>query len=79
MRQVNVHEAKTELSRLLEAVENGERIIIARAGHPVAVLIAYEAQACRRRLGQFRGQCRILDDFDELPEEILREFEGDSE
>ena len=76
MRQVNVHEAKTELSKLLEAVENGERIVIARAGHPVAVLSAYRADACRRQLGQFRGQCRIPDDFDELPEEVLRSFEG---
>ncbi len=79
MRQVNVHEAKTELSKLLEAVERGESIVIARAGHPVAVLSAYKAEACRRQLGQFRGQCRIPADFDELPDDLVRAFEGDPE
>ena len=51
MRQVNIHEAKTELSRLLEAVESGERIVIARAGQPVAVLIPWKAAVRRRKLG----------------------------
>jgi prevent-host-death family protein len=77
MRQVNVHEAKTQLSKLLEAVENGEQVVIARAGRPVAVLSAYKAETRRRHLGQFRGQCRMLADFDELPEEVLQAFEGD--
>lgn len=74
MRQVNVHEAKTELSKLLELVEAGERVVIARAGRPVAVLSAYQPTA--RRLGQFRGQGTIADDFDALPDEVLRAFEG---
>src|ERR671931_176597 len=56
MRQVNVHEAKTQLSRLLEEVEAGERIVIARAGEPVAVLCPYRAVVRRRRLGLFPGQ-----------------------
>ena len=43
MRQVNVHEAKTDLSRLLEEVDAGERVVIARAGKPVAVLVPYRA------------------------------------
>jgi prevent-host-death family protein len=64
MRQVNVHEAKTELSRLLEAVEAGERVIIARAGQPVAVLVPWKAAVKRRKLGQFAGQATIHDDFD---------------
>ena len=63
---VNVHEAKTHLSRLLERVERGERIVIARAGRPVAVLQAIEAP--RQRLP---GHDRVVihDDFDDpLPE-----------
>ncbi len=44
MKQVNVHEAKTQLSRLLQAVEDGEEIVIARAGKPVATLSRYETQ-----------------------------------
>lgn len=74
MRQVNVHEAKTELSRLLEAVEGGERVIIARAGQPVAVLVPWRAAVKRRKLGQFAGQAKIHDDFDELPDDIAEAF-----
>jgi prevent-host-death family protein len=74
MRSVNVHEAKTQLSRLLEEVEAGERVIIARAGEPVAVLSPYKAAVRRRRLGLFAGQVEIHDDFDELPDDIAAAF-----
>jgi len=70
MRSVNVHEAKTQLSKLLEEVEAGERVIIARAGEPVAVLSPYKAAVRRRRLGLFAGQVTIREDFDELPADI---------
>jgi prevent-host-death family protein len=78
MRTVNVHEAKTELSRLLEAVEAGERIVIARAGHPVAILSSYRSATRRRKLGLFPDQAKIHDDFDELPADIQAAFSGDS-
>ena len=71
VKQVNVHEAKTQLSRLLEEVEAGERIVIARAGEPVAVLSPYQAAVRRRRLGQFAGEAIIHADFDELPADML--------
>jgi prevent-host-death family protein len=74
MRQVNVHEAKTGLSRLLEEVEAGERVVIARAGKPVAVLVPFKAAVKRRKLGQFAGQVKIHDDFDELPDDIAEAF-----
>lgn len=74
MRQVNIHDAKTQLSRLLEDVERGERIIIARAGEPVAVLAPYRAATRRRKLGQFAGEATIHPDFDELPPEIAAAF-----
>jgi len=67
MRQVNVQRAKTELSRLLKEVEAGERVVIARDGQPVAVLVPYRAAVRRRRLGLFAGQAKIHADFDELP------------
>lgn len=74
MKQVNVHEAKTQLSRLLEEVEAGERVVIARAGEPVAVLSPYKAAARRRRLGLFAGEATIHDDFDVLPADIAAAF-----
>ena len=74
MRQVNVHEAKTSLSRLLEEVEAGEKVVIARAGEPVAVLIPYQTSAKKRRLGLFPGEATIHADFDELPSDIAAAF-----
>lgn len=62
---VNVHEAKTHLSRLLERVEHGEEIVIARAGKPVARLVPIEAAAGKRPLGLYKGQIWMSDDFDE--------------
>ena len=69
-----MHEAKTHLSRLLEEVEAGERIVIARAGQPVAVLSAYRASTRRRRLGLFAGQVLVHADFDELPADLAAAF-----
>jgi prevent-host-death family protein len=74
VKQVNVHEAKTQLSRLLEDVEAGERIVIARAGEPVAVLSPYKTAVRRRRLGLFAGEATIHGDFDELPADIAAAF-----
>ena len=70
METVNVHEAKTHLSRLLERVERGEEIVIARAGKPIAVLSAYVDPAQQpRKLGIWEGKGWISDDFDDpLPE-----------
>ncbi len=74
MKKVNVHEAKTQLSRLLEEVEGGERVVIARAGEPVAVLSPYKVAVRRRRLGLFAGEATIHDDFDQLPADIAAAF-----
>lgn len=72
---VNVHEAKTQLSKLIEAVEAGEEIIIARAGKPVARLMPLEASKPRRQLGMLAGQLTVPDDFDApLPDEVLKSF-----
>jgi prevent-host-death family protein len=75
--QVNVHEAKTHLSRLLQRVANGEEVTIMRAGVPVAKLVAIEQSTKVRPLGMDRGKVWIADDFDApLPDEILKQFYG---
>ncbi|MDR2187354.1 MAG: type II toxin-antitoxin system Phd/YefM family antitoxin [Azonexus sp.] len=77
MRSVNIHEAKTRFSRLVEAVAGGEEIIIARAGVPAARLTPIARQKTVRRFGSLKGQIRIADDFDApLPDEIIAAFEG---
>lgn len=74
MTQVNIHEAKTHLSRLLRRVAAGEEIVIARAGRPLARLVPYRDQA-KRRLGTDVGAFHVPDDFDALPEAVLDAFE----
>ena len=73
---VNVHEAKTQLSRLLERVEQGERIVLGRNGRPVARLVPYADERQPRRPGALKGQIRIADDFDDTSSEIIESFEG---
>lgn len=69
--EVNIHEAKTHLSRLLERVAVGEEVIIAKAGTPVAKLVPITAKAKKRVLGTAKGDFVVPDDFnDPLPREI---------
>ncbi len=72
---VNIHEAKTHLSRLVDRAAAGEEIVIARAGKPLAKLVAYEPPVKTRELGTARGQIWIAPDFDAVDEEITRLFE----
>ena len=74
---INVHEAKTNLSELLRRVERGERIVLARAGTPVAVLVPY-TELPPRRPGRWAGQAEIASDFDATPEELMALFEQGS-
>jgi prevent-host-death family protein len=79
LRTVNIHAAKTQLSRLVEAAAGGEEIIIARAGKPLARLapLVTPPIAQRRVLGRLAGQITVAADFDApLPDAILDEFEG---
>ena len=72
---VNVHAAKTHLSRLIERAAAGEEIIIARAGKPVARLARLAEPRVRRRPGLLKGRLRVGEDFDApLPEELLKTF-----
>jgi len=78
MKTVNVHEAKTHLSRLLEQVEAGEEIVLARNGKAVARLVPIGRT--ERRPGGMKGRIRIRRDFDApLPEHIAKAFRGESE
>ncbi|OHD54016.1 MAG: hypothetical protein A2014_12365 [Spirochaetes bacterium GWF1_49_6] len=70
----NIHEAKTHLSRLLEKVQNGEKVIIAKSGSPLAELIPIKNTPAKRVLGLAKGQVVIKPDFDELPDEIIDGF-----
>jgi prevent-host-death family protein len=72
---VNVRQAKTQFSRLLDRVEAGEELVIARRGKPVARLIPYSTAGQPRRLGIWRGQVTIGPDFDAVDEELARLFE----
>lgn len=74
---VNVYEAKTHLSQLLDRAAAGEEIVIARAGRPVARLVALRGMSSQRRTpGAWRGKVSIADDFDELPSEMDAAFGG---
>jgi len=70
----NISEAKSELSALIEAVQNGGEVIIAKAGKPVARLVAYRGPARPRTPGAMAGEIWIAPDFDTLPDEIEEAF-----
>ena len=74
MHKVNIHEAKTHLSRLIEEVEAGEEVIIARNGKPVARLTPVQKTRSPRTPGGWEGQVRIADDFDETSEDLIGAF-----
>jgi prevent-host-death family protein len=73
-RQYNVHEAKTHFSRILEQVATGEEVVISKAGEPVAKVVPLRPKVSRTDYGSLRGQIRIADDFDELPDDIAEAF-----
>ena len=76
MAMVNVHEAKTNLSRLLAQVEAGEDVVISRSGKPVARLVRFQPQG-KRQFGSWKGRITLDDSFfDPLPEEELAAWEG---
>jgi prevent-host-death family protein len=78
MKMVNVREAKSTLSRLIEEVtRTGKAVVIARAGRPVAQLVPVTAARANRKLGTLRGKLVVNDDFDAaLTEEMAAGFEG---
>ena len=69
-----MHEAKTQLSRLLQDVEDGEEVVIARNGEPVAKLVRHEPERKPREAGWAEGRIEVLEGFDEYDEQIARDF-----
>lgn len=76
MKTVNIHEAKTQLSRLLEEAARGEEIVIAKAGRPYVRLVPCLPERTPRTLGGWEGRVRIDEDFDQTPEAVIAAFEG---
>ncbi len=74
---VNIHEAKTHFSRLIERVMGGEEVVIGKAGRPVARLDPYREEHAPRMPGGWEGRVRISEDFDELPPEVAGAFRGE--
>ena len=76
MTRVDVDEARTNLSHLIESAREGEEIIIERSGRPVAKIVAYneKGRGLLALKGVWKGKAKIADDFDELPEDLQRAF-----
>lgn len=77
MSTVNIHEAKTHLSRLLDEVSGGKEVVIAKAGKAVAKLVPIKSAKPVRKPGYLKGRIKIGADFDgPLPGDVLKAFEG---
>jgi prevent-host-death family protein len=75
---INIHEARTHLSRIVEEMAAGKEIVIAKAGKPMARLLPIEPSVTKKHLGQLKGKIKIPPDFNKpLPASILRQFDGD--
>ena len=80
MTTVNIHDAKTQFSKLINQVLNGEEVVIARGGVPLVRLVPLKAEQSQRKGGQLRGMITIAEDFDApLPEDTLNSFYGKDE
>ncbi len=80
MEMINIHEAKTNLSRIAEEVAAGKEIIIAKSGKPKMRLVPFESNKAKVKFGLMKGKIEISDDFDApLPDEILEDFYGPEE
>lgn len=75
--QVNIHEAKSQLSKLGELVLKGEPVVIAKAGKPYLDLVLHREQRKPRIPGRLKGQVRMAEDFDETPEDVIAAFESE--
>ena len=78
MKTVNIHDAKTRLSRILSEVEAGEEYVVARSGKPIARLVPYHPRGATAGSGKWRGRIAVGDDFDAEDEGVVSLFEGPS-
>ncbi len=79
MHTVNMHEAKTKLSSLVEEAVSGEDVIIAKAGTPMVKLVPVQRDTRPRMPGRWKGRISIAKDFDQTPEEVINAFEGEGD
>ena len=79
MHTANIHEAKSQLSHLIEMAIAGEEVIISKAGKPMVKLVPYHTEQGPRHLGVWHGKVNIPEDFDELTPEIASAFQSDAE
>jgi prevent-host-death family protein len=79
MRIANIHQAKTHLSKLIEAAMAGEEVIISKAGKPMVKLVRCQPSDEPRKPGRWKGKVWIAEDFDELPEDLAAAFRGEAE
>lgn len=79
MKIANIHEAKTQLSKLIEAVLQGEDVIISKAGKPLVKMIPYIPHSQPRKPGYWQGKVTMAEDFDILPESVINGFMGEEE
>ena len=77
MRSANIHEAKSQLSKLVELAFQGEDVIICKAGKPVAKLVVYQEKLKVRAPGCWKGEVHMSEDFESLPEDMAAEFQGE--
>jgi prevent-host-death family protein len=73
---VNIHEAKTHLSRIVDEVAAGAEVVIAKAGEPMARLIPIAAKPRRKKLGLLKGKIKVPDNFNAPLDEVIADFEG---
>lgn len=74
MKKMNIHEAKTNLSKLIDLAIQGKEVTICKAGQPVAKLVPYQVNLKKRKAGAWKGKVKIEKDFDTLPEDFLEYF-----
>ncbi|WP_375319462.1 type II toxin-antitoxin system Phd/YefM family antitoxin [Candidatus Tisiphia endosymbiont of Oplodontha viridula] len=79
MQIASIHEAKTNLSDLIKKAQEGEDIIICKAGRPAVKLVKYRTPSSPRRAGTWKGQVKIAEDFDKLPQNLLSSFKKELE
>lgn len=79
MHVMNIYEAKTQLSKLIEEALSGEEVIISKAGKPLVRLVPFESNLTIRKPGYWKGKVKIAKDFDTLPANLLAAFKGEKE
>ena len=79
MKITNIQQAKNQLSKLIEAVLQGEDVIISKAGKPLVKIIPYVANSEPRKPGYWKGKVTMAEDFDTLPESVINSFMGEDE